>query len=300
MKTAYSLIAACALVALPATAQRDMSAVEVVPTKLNDSTYMLAGAGGNIGLSIGPDTVFLVDDQYAPLTPGIVAAIARLTDKPVQFVLNTHWHGDHTGGNENLGKQGAIIVAHENVRKRMSSEQFTDFTQSTTPPSPPAALPVVTFSGGTVTFHVNGDELRAIHMPNAHTDGDTVIHFVKSDVIHMGDIFWNGLYPFIDVSAGGSVEGTIAACERALAMIGERTRVIPGHGPLGTPSELRAYRDMLSTVTARIKKMIAAGRGREEIVASGASAEFDAKWSTRFINGERFRAMLAADLMRKP
>jgi len=288
------------LAPIAAVAQRDFSKVEIVTTKLTDSTYMLTGAGGNLGLAIGPDAVFLVDDQFAPLTPKIVAAIAKLTDKPVRFVLNTHWHGDHTGGNENLGKTGAIIVAHENVRKRMSTEQFTEFSQSTTPPSPPGALPIVTFTGGSVSFHLNGDEVRAIHMPNAHTDGDTVIHFVKSDVVHMGDIFWNGLYPLIDVSAGGSVDGTIAACDRALALTNGRTRVIPGHGPLGTVAELRIYRDMLATVSGRIKRMIAAGRSRDEIVASDASAEFDAQWGARFINGERFRGMLASDLMRKP
>jgi glyoxylase-like metal-dependent hydrolase (beta-lactamase superfamily II) len=300
MRTLFRAALVGALLApLSAPAQRDYSKVEIATTRLTDTTYMLAGAGGNIGLSIGPDAVFLVDDQYAPLTPKIVAAIAKLTDKPVRFVLNTHWHGDHTGGNENLGKSGAIVVAHENVRKRMSTEQFTEFSQSTTPPSPPAALPIVTFTGGSVTFHLNGDEVRAIHMPNAHTDGDTVIHFAKNDVVHMGDIFWNGLYPLIDVSAGGSVDGTIAACDRALALMNERTQVIPGHGPLGTVAQLRTYRDMLATVSGRIKQMIAAGRTREQIVASDASAEFDAVWGARFINGERFRAMLASDLMRK-
>jgi glyoxylase-like metal-dependent hydrolase (beta-lactamase superfamily II) len=287
------------LMPLAAAAQRDYSKVEIVTTRLTDSIYMLAGAGGTMGLSIGPDATFLVDDQFAPLTPKIAAAIARLTDKPVRFVLNTHWHGDHTGGNENLGKGGAIIVAHENVRKRMSTEQFTEFSQSTTPPSPAAALPIVTFSEGIVTFHLNGDEVRAIHMPNAHTDGDVVIHFVKNDVVHMGDVYWNGLYPLIDVSAGGSVDGTIAACDRALALMNERTRVIPGHGPLATPAELRAYRDMLATVAGRIKQMIAAGRSREEIAASDASKEFDAQWGVRFMNGEKFRGMLASDLMRK-
>jgi cyclase len=287
------------LAPLAATAQRDYSKVEIVTTKLTDTIYVLTGAGGNVGLSIGPDAVFLVDDQYAPLTPKIVAAIGKLTDKPVKFVLNTHWHGDHTGGNENLGKAGAIIVAHENVRKRMSTEQFTEFSQATTPPSPAVALPIVTFTEGTVTFHLNADDVRAIHMPNAHTDGDVVIHFVKNDVLHMGDIYWNGLYPLIDVSAGGSVDGTIAACDRALALANERTRIIPGHGPLGTVAELRTYRDMLATISGRIKKMIAAGKSREEIVASDASAEFDAQWGARFINGERFRGMLASDLMRK-
>jgi glyoxylase-like metal-dependent hydrolase (beta-lactamase superfamily II) len=283
-----------------ALAQRDFSKVEVVTTRLNDSTYVLTGAGGNMGLSIGPDAVFLIDDQYAPLTPKIVEAIAKLTDKPVKFVLNTHWHGDHTGGNENLGKAGAIVIAHENVRKRMSAEQFTEFTKSTTPPSARGALPVVTFSGGTVTFHINGDELRATHMPSAHTDGDTVVHFVKADVIHMGDILWNGLYPFIDVSSGGSIDGSIAACDRALAMASERTKIIAGHGqPIVGVAELREFREMLATVATRVKRMVADGRTLEQIVASDASAEFDAKWGARYIKGDQFRGMVASDLLRK-
>jgi cyclase len=294
-----TVVALGALLAPLATTAQDFSKVEIAATKLTDSLYMLAGAGGNIGLSIGPDAVFLVDDQYAPLTPKILAAIAKLTDKPVRFVLNTHWHGDHTGGNANLGQAGAIILAHENVRKRMSTEQFIEFTRSAVPPSPPVALPMVTFSGGVVTFYLNGDEVRASYMPNAHTDGDVVVQFVKGDVVHTGDVLWNGLYPFIDVSSGGSVEGTIAACDRLLGMVRESTRVIPGHGPLATLADLRAYRDMLATVSGRIKAMIAAGRTREQIVASDASAEFDAKWGARFINGERFRGMLADDLLRK-
>ena len=301
MRRIAAWMLACALgTALPAAGQRDWSKVEVGTTKLAEGVYMLTGVGGNMGLAIGEDAVFLIDDQYAPLTEKVQAVIARLTPKPVRFVLNTHWHGDHTGGNENLGKAGAIVVAHENVRRRMSSEQFSDFTKSATPPSPRAALPIVTFSGGMVAFHLNGGELRAIHMPNAHTDGDTVVHFVGADVIHMGDIFWNGMYPFIDVSSGGSVEGTIAGCDRALALTGPNTKVIPGHGPLGTVAELRAYRDMLATVSGRVRSQLAAGRSVAEIAASDASAEFDAKWSTRFIPGKRFLEMLAADLARKP
>lgn len=300
MRRIAAWMLACALGAiLPAAAQRDGSKAEVGTTKLAEGVYMLTGAGGNMGLAIGEDAAFLIDDQYAPLTEKIQAAIARLTPKPVRFVLNTHWHGDHTGGNENLGKAGAIVIAHENVRRRMSSEQFSDFTQSATPPSPRAALPIVTFSGGMVTFHLNGDELRAIHVPNAHTDGDTMIHFVRADVIHMGDIFWNGLYPFIDVSSGGSVEGTIAGCDRALALAGTNTKVIPGHGPLGTVAELRAYRDMLATVSGRVRTQLAAGRSVAEIAASDASAEFDARWGHRFIPGKRFLEMIAADLGRK-
>ena len=296
-----TLLAACALLA-PATAaaQRDLSKVEIATKPLGDGLYVLEGAGGNMAVSVGEDAVFLVDDQYAPLTEKIVAAIAKLTPKPVRFVLNTHWHGDHTGGNENLGRAGAIVVAHDNVRRRMSVEQFNEVFNSKTPPSPSGALPVVTFSGGTVTFHLNGEELRAIHAPNAHTDGDTIVHFVKADVIHSGDIVWNGLYPFIDASSGGSVDGTIAACDRILGMSTERTRIIAGHGPsLVSPADVRAYRDMLATVSTRVKALVAQGRTLEEVKAAKVSAEFDEKWGKAFIKPERFAEMLARPLLKR-
>jgi glyoxylase-like metal-dependent hydrolase (beta-lactamase superfamily II) len=298
MRFAAWLIAACAA-ALPAAGQRDWSKVEIGTTRITDSLYMLTGSGGNIGLSIGADAVFLVDDQYAPLTEKIQAAIAKLTPRPVGFVLNTHWHGDHSGGNENLGKAGAIIIAHENVRKRMSAEQFNEVFKTRTPASAPGALPIVTFSGGTVTFHINGDEVRAIHVPNAHTDGDTIVHFVKSDAIHAGDVVWIGYYPFIDVSSGGTIDGTIAACDRILAQSSERTRIIPGHGPLVGAAEVRAYRDMLATIAGRVRKLAAAGRSREQIIAAAeVTAEFDEAWGKRFLTGERFRELVVADLLR--
>jgi cyclase len=281
-----------ALLSAPALAQ-DFSKVEVKATKLNETTYMLTGAGGNIGLSVGEDAVFMIDDQYAPLTERIRAAIAQITPQPVRFVLNTHWHGDHTGGNENLGRAGVLVIAHDNVRKRMSSEQFIELLKMNVKPSPRAALPIVTFAGA-MTFHLNGEEIRALHMPRAHTDGDAIVHFTRSDVIHMGDIYFNGMYPLIDTSTGGTAEGVIAACDQALAIATETTRIIPGHGPLSNKAELKAYRDMLSTVNARVKEMAAAGRKPEEIAAAGASREYDEKWGKGFINPGRFVEMLAA------
>ncbi|MDX2218451.1 MAG: MBL fold metallo-hydrolase, partial [Burkholderiales bacterium] len=271
-KLAFTLALACAL---PAGAQQDYSKVEVKTTKLNDTTYMLIGAGGNLGLSVGPDAVFLIDDQYAPMTPKITAAIKAITDKPVKFVVNTHWHGDHTGGNENFGKAGAIIVAHDNVRKRMSTEQVLAFFNMKVPPSPKEALPVITF-GVDTTFHLNGDEINVFHVPNAHTDGDAIVHFRKGNIIHMGDLYFNGLYPFIDSASGGKIDGVVAACDRALALADDKTVIIPGHGPLSNKAELKAYRDMLATVSGRVKAQIAAGKKLEEIIAAKPTADYDA------------------------
>jgi len=294
MKTFLGVIALAAACVVPAHAQ-DFSKVEIKTTRLGDTLYMLRGAGGNIAVSAGEDTVFIVDDQFAPLTPKIAAAIREISPKPVQFVLNTHWHGDHTGGNENLGKAGAIIFAHENVRKRLSTDQFIDLIKSKEKPLAKVGLPVVTFDSS-ISFHVNGEEIRVVHAPRAHTDGDAIVHFDGSDVVHMGDIFWNGAYPFIDYSSGGSISGVIAACDRVLAMTTDKTRFIPGHGPLGARAELKAYRDMLVAISARVQKAIADGRTDEEIVKLGPSKDFDEKFGKGYLNGDKFVGSIAAGM----
>ena len=204
------------LPARPASAQEDVS-IEIVPVAAG--VHMLIGQGGNIGVVAGEDGIFLIDDQFAPLTEKIKDAVATIGDGPIRFVFNTHWHGDHTGGNENLRGEGALIVAHENVRQRMSTEQFNAFFNSTQPPSPEAALPVVTFSEA-VTFHLNGEEVHAFHVEPAHTDGDAVVHLRTSNAVHMGDLFFSTGYPYIDLSSGGSVNGLIDAAERVLAVSG--------------------------------------------------------------------------------
>lgn len=289
------LMLCATLAAGPAIAQQDFSRVEIKTEKLSATTYMLTGSGGNIGLSVGPDAVFLVDDQFAPLTPKIEAAVARLSPKPVRFVINTHWHSDHTGGNENLGKAGALIVAHENVRKRMSTEQFIQFLNMKVAPEPPMALPVVTFASD-VTFHLNGDEILVRHVPRAHTDGDAIVHFRQSDVLHMGDIFFNKLYPFIDTASGGTVDGVIAGADRGLELAGSETKIIPGHGPLATKADLKAYREMLATVSVRIKDSKRAGKTVEETVAAKPTAEFDAVWGNGFFQAPRFIEMIWKNL----
>jgi cyclase len=292
---AAALAAAGAAFAQPAI---DPAKVEIKATKLTGTTYMLTGAGGNLGLSAGEDAVFLIDDQFAPLTPKIKAAIAQITKQPVKFVLNTHWHYDHTGGNEGFGKEGSLIVAHENVRKRMSTDQVIEFFNQPIKASPKAALPVVTFNGA-MSFHINGEEIRGIHVPRAHTDGDTIVHFLGSDVVHMGDVYFNGYYPFIDTSSGGTIDGVIAACDQVLGIVTDRTRIIPGHGPLASKADLQGYRDMLATVAGRVGKMIAEGRKLEEITAAKSVTEdYDAKWGKGFIPPHKFREMVAMNLLK--
>ena len=300
MKIERTLIFAAVLTgaAVAATAQPpDISKVEVTTQKLAEGLYMLQGAGGNIGLSVGEDAAFLVDDQYAPLTPKIKAAVAALTDKPVKFVLNTHWHGDHTGGNENLGAGGTLIVAHDNVRKRMSTDQFIAFFDEKVPPAPRVALPMVTF-GENVTFHINGEEIHAFHVAPAHTDGDAAVHFRKANVVHTGDLFFNGLYPFIDVDSGGSVAGMIAAADTLMTIVKDDTKIIPGHGPLATRADYKAFRDMLAAARDAIAPMVKAGRTLEQIVAAKPTAAFDARWGGGFIKPDQFVGLVYSDLSR--
>jgi cyclase len=285
------LAAALVLVASPVLAQpQDLSKVEIKAEKVADGIYMLTGRGGNIGLSVGKSGAYVIDDQYAPLTDKILAAIRAITPEPVRFVVNTHWHGDHTGGNENLGRTGALLVAHENVRRRMSTEQFSATFDRKTPPSPEGALPVVTFTDA-VTFHWNGDEIRVYHVPPAHTDGDAVVHFVNANVVHAGDVFFNGGYPFVDVSSGGRIDGVIAAAERVLSGIDDKTRIIPGHGPVGTKADLQAYRDVLKTLRDRIAKLKAEGKSRDQVIAAKPTADHDANWGTGFMKGDVFTGL---------
>jgi glyoxylase-like metal-dependent hydrolase (beta-lactamase superfamily II) len=269
----------------------DYSKIEIKTTKLSDSLYMLVGAGGNIGLSAGPDAVFLIDDQFAPLAPKIKAAVAAITPRPVQFLLNTHFHFDHTGGNESFGKDGAWIVAHDNVRKRLSTEQLIGFIGAKQEGSPKAALPVITVARE-ISFHINGEEVQAFHVPRAHTDGDLIVHFRKSDVVHMGDTFFNGSYPFIDVSSGGTADGLVACADRVLALAGDATKIIPGHGPLASKAELKPWRDMVATVTQRIRDLRKSGKSDADIRAARPAADYDDTYGKGFINPERFVQMM--------
>lgn len=250
------------------------------------ASTVLTGAGGNMGLSVGSDAAFLVDDQFAPLTPKILAAVRGVTSQPVRFVVNTHWHGDHSGGNENLGKAGALLVAHDNVRKRMSTDQFMELFKTTTKASPPAALPVVTFNDS-VTFHLNGDDVVAFHVAAAHTDGDVIVHFAKADVIHMGDTFMTISYPFVDIGSGGNINGFASAADRALGMCTAQTIVIPGHGSVTNCAELKTWRDMIVTIRDRVRADMGRGRTLDQLKAAGLTKEFDERWGKSFIKPEQ-------------
>ena len=278
--------------AVTAAEAQNFDTVQVRATPVAGAVHMLQGSGGNIGLVVGDDAVFVVDDQFAPLTPKVLAAIKTVTPLPVRFVVNTHWHFDHTGGNENMGKAGALIFAHENVRRRMSTDQFIEALNRKEPASPRGALPVVTFTD-TVSFHLNGDSIIVFHVPPAHTDGDAVIFFAKANVVHMGDVFVSDRFPFVDRSSGGSINGIIGAADRVLVATNAETRIIPGHGPLADRARLKAYRDMLFTMRDRMRREVAAKHTIEQVLASKITAEYDGSWTA---GRERFLRILHQEL----
>ena len=277
---------------------QDMSQVTIKTVKINDHLHMLVGDGGNIGVCSGGDGVFMIDDQFAPLTEKIQAAIKAISDQPVKFVVNTHYHFDHTGGNENFGKTGSIIVAHENVRKRLSKEQFMKDFDMTVPAATKVALPSITFTRD-MAFHLNGEEMRILHVSGAHTDGDAIVHFPKSNVVHMGDTFFNGLYPYIDVHSGGSVAGMIRVADEVLAWIDEDTQIIPGHGPLGKQADLMAFRDVLTKIQANVKALVDQGKTLEEVIAAKPTAAFDDPWGKAFLSPEKFTGIVYNSVTKK-
>ncbi len=281
------MLAASLLLSVAAPQGEDLSKAEITTVKLTPGTAMLVGPGGNIGVSTGEDGVFLIDDEYAPLTDKLKAAVAQLSDKPIRFLVNTHWHGDHTGGNENLGKAGVVIVAQDNVRKRMSIEQFLEAFGEKVPASPRLALPIITFSDA-VTFHMNGDEMHVFHVAPAHTDGDSMIHFQSANVFHTGDVFFNGMYPFIDVSTGGHLEGMIAAVDQLLPMLDAGSKLIPGHGPVSDKAGLVGYRAMLAAVRDAVAPLVAAGKSRAEAIAAKPTRALDGLWGNGFLTPDVF------------
>jgi len=275
--------------------QTDFSKVEIKVQKVAGTVYMLEGLGGNIGASVGDDGIVIVDDEFLPLADKIEAALKGITDKPVKFVLNTHWHGDHTGGNPHFGEK-APIIAQDNVRKRLESGGKSRF--GTTPPAPKAALPVITFDSD-VSVHLNGEDIRAIHFPNGHTDGDSVIFFPKANVVHMGDDFFNGgMFPFIDLDSGGSVQGMIAGDEKVLSEVPDDVKIIPGHGPLGTKDDLRKFIAMLKETSAAVQAGIKQGKNLDQLKKEKVLAKWDA-YGKGFINTDLFTEILYDSLTKQ-
>ncbi len=271
--------------------------VSISITKLTDNIYMLKGQGGNIGISIGADGVFMIDDQYAPLTPKILAAIKTLTDKPVKFLINTHWHGDHTGGNLNMDKRGAIIVAQDNVRKRMSVDSFVRGKKKDA--SPKEALPVISFSED-LHFYFNDEAIYIFHVHNAHTDGDAMVYFPKANVLHMGDVYFQGKYPFIDLNSGGSIDGVIKAVEMALLLIDDNTKIIPGHQNNSDKKGLLEYYNMLKDIRNAVQKEINSGKSLEAVKQNKTlTAQYDANYGTWFIKPDTFRETVYKSLIEK-
>jgi glyoxylase-like metal-dependent hydrolase (beta-lactamase superfamily II) len=273
------------LMSLVTPAPADEVTITAVP--VTKQIYMITGNGGNIGLFIGTDGTFLIDDQFAPLTEKIVATIKSVGGDIPKFLINTHYHGDHTGGNENLGGRGSLIFSHDNVRETLSAGSFIGAFKMKREPVTAEGLPVVTFSED-ISFHLNGDTVHAMHVPHAHTDGDSFIHFQTANVIHAGDIFFNGFYPFIDVNHGGSVKGMIAATDQLLALADDKTKIIPGHGPLGDKAQLASYRQMLGVAYERLRSLKEQGKTVEEAIAAKPLADLEATWGDGLFKGDRW------------
>ena len=266
---------------MPAPADVKIETISVAP-----GIYMLMGRGGNVGLTVGVDGAAIIDDQFADMAPKIRAAVAMLSEQPVHFVINTHLHGDHTGGNDAFGKAGAVIIAHENVRKFLGSDQVNPSTNAPIPARAREALPVITFADS-ATLHFNDDDLQFTHLPNAHTATDIVVRFRKANVLHMGDCFTGG-FPFIDGNTGGTLDGLIRAHETVLATVDDNTKIIRGHGPLGNKAELQAYHDMLVVVRDRVAKLVKAGKSPGDVLAARPTKEFEEKYGGTSFNAAQW------------
>ena len=259
--------------------QRDLSSVEIKTTHVAGNVHMLEGRGGNIGVSVGPDGMLMVDTQFAPLAGKIRAALGKLGEGELRFVLNTHWHADHTNGNPEFGPE-VPIIAHTNVRKRLATEQ--ELFGRKVGPLPKEGLPTLTFDES-LSIHFNGEEIRVVHFPGAHTDGDAVVFFNGSNVVHLGDILFSGRFPFVDVGHGGDVEGLAKHIKTIMDQLPADVKIIPGHGPLSTLDDLRAYHRMLTETTEIVRKRMAAGKTLDQIKAEGLPEEWK-RWSARFTN----------------
>jgi cyclase len=286
-RQSLAALAISSLLALSANAQEDFSNVQIETVPVAPGVFMLVGQGGNIGVSVGNDGAFVIDTQFAPLSDKIQAAVTAAGGDTIAFVINTHWHGDHVGGNANFANNGAVVMAQDNVRVRLEGSN-----------AEAAAMPTVTFPDR-MSFHWNGNDVNLMHVAPAHTDGDSVIHFTNLNVFHMGDTFVNGGYPFVDLDSAGNFDGIIAAAESVLARSNAATRIIPGHGALATRADLQTYVDVLKTIRSRFQALIDQGRSEDQVVAAGVTSEWDATWGTGFMNPERFTRLAYQSLTRQ-
>jgi cyclase len=289
-------LAGCLLapVAVLAQGQQDFSKVVIKTTQLAPNFYTLEGQGGTIGVLAGRDGVFMVDDEFAPLTDKIVAAIKQISGEPIKFVVNTHVHGDHTGGNANLGKMGVIILARENLRNRLM-HPAPAANGSTPEPAPREALPIITYNN-LVTFHMDGEDVQLIPIPAAHTDGDTMVRFVHDDIIMTGDFYRSIQYPNIDRVNGGSLNGMIDGLGQVLARSGPNTKIVPGHGAMVTRAEVMAHRDMILAIRDRVAKLISEGKTQDEVLAAKVTADYDSRVPNSAETTQRFVTQLYAEL----
>lgn len=294
----YFLVLGCLLGLATATFAQDFSKTQIIPEKITDQIYKLEGAGGNIGVLLGEDGLFMIDDQYALLGDKIKAALESLGGSSPKYLINTHWHGDHTGGNEYFKKEGALIIAHENVLERKSTDQLMQAFGRQVPASPEAAWPAVTYTDN-MTLHLNGEDILLMHVHHAHTDGDSHVYFAKANVLHMGDTYFQATFPFIDVSSGGSIDGMIASANQALFLIDDETVIIPGHGALSNRAELLVYRNMLETISYRMKQALTAGLSLEEIQKANIAAEYEERWGQGWMKAEKFVDIIYTDLSRE-
>jgi glyoxylase-like metal-dependent hydrolase (beta-lactamase superfamily II) len=302
MKKALLLGCALLLSSLPSSAWKtasgfstDWASVQMEQKSLSDHVTFLHGSGGNMLVSTGPDGIVLVDCEFSPMSDKIKAAVAKLQPGPIRFLIDTHWHIDHAGGNADFAKDGTVIIAQDHVRSRLSTQQPAGYFGNTVPPSPPAAWPLITFDRS-MTLHFNGENIMLLNDGVAHTDGDAIVYFPKSNVVHMGDVYINGLYPIIDLASHGTIQGYFPIIDHVLGMINDQTRVIPGHGPIGTKADLLFYRNMLATLRDRVQKMITEGKTLDEITAANVSKDFDNDWASDRVGPKAITKMIYESL----
>ncbi len=280
---------------LAAQAQNNFDTVNIRPVQVAENLYFLKGSGGNIGVFIGKEGTLMIDDQFAPLSNKINGAIKTLSPNDIRFLINTHLHGDHSGGNENFKRMGVTIVAHDKVRERMSTEQVNPTNKNVTPPRPEEAWPVITFSEK-LNFYLNQEDIELVHVNPAHTDGDVVVHFKKANVFHMGDMFVTYGYPYIDYGNGGSINGFISSLDAILAMMDDNTKVIPGHGELCRKADVKNFRDRLAEIRDEVAAALKKGKKSEDITGLPVASKFDAEWGKGFVKGKDFVLLIADNL----